>query len=324
MAVVDDDIRAALDWCLVPITGDVATERTTCGLRLVSEMATYWYRFGYAAEGRGWFARVLALAESVQSPEIADALHGVTVLQLQLGDTGPAIAGFERALEMARALGDRDREARELNSLGVAYRDSGELNEARRLIDQSIQIARDIGSRNREATALANLVILLMDAAQWRDALVAARNTVAASQQSGDAWAVACDECNLTMALLHAEGAEAAYTHLSAVAPRALALADLELNIGIVEIFASIFTELGQIQLSAQLVAVADRQRSAVGMPRSDPDQRLLEESLDRSRARSDPRWAVGCNEGQGLGIDEVVARALSLRVSSGAARPSD
>lgn len=317
MSLIESDVRAALNWSLGSTT-DHDDGRTGCGLQLVAAMTTYWYRFGYAAEGRGWFGRVLRLAETVETLEMANALHGVAVLQLQLGDISPAAEGLQRALDMVRRLGNRDAEARELNSLAVAHRERGDHAESRRLLEQSLRTAREIGNVRRESTALANLVMVLVDTADWEAALVASRQAVAASRALGDDWAAACDESNLAMALLRTEGADAAYAHLAAVAPRAVALEDNELSIAILELFAAIVAELGEDELAARLLAVSDRQRAVVGMPRSKPDQALLNRSLDASRARDDQGWLAAYEEGLRLDPTQAMAQAMSVRVTGG------
>ncbi|MDQ3094776.1 MAG: adenylate/guanylate cyclase domain-containing protein, partial [Actinomycetota bacterium] len=120
MDAVEEDIRAALDWCLRPAR-EASAERRECGYALLEPMNTYWYRCGYVAEGRGWHDRALRIVESDDSDDsvhFVDALHGLGVLASQQNDVTPAVHALERALDMARRLGDLDREARESNSLG--------------------------------------------------------------------------------------------------------------------------------------------------------------------------------------------------------------
>ena len=121
MEAVKDDIRAALDWTLSPevAPGD---PRRTCGFALLTHMDTYWYRFGYIAEGRGWHERAMRLIDSgspMDDPGIVDALHGHGLLAVQRNDPTTGAASLRRALEMARRISDLDREARESNSLGL-------------------------------------------------------------------------------------------------------------------------------------------------------------------------------------------------------------
>ena len=311
MSLIGEDVRAALEWCLQPPDG-TAPERASTGLRLVANLHMYWYRFGYAAEGRAWFERALAATQSLVSVDMINALHGLAILRLQQADVEPAMEGIRRALEMARGLGERDLESRELNSLALAHRTLAEMPEARRLLGESLSIAREIGNVRRESAALSNLVVFLIDEGDWAGALSAGREAIAASRRLGDAWAVSSDEVNLAAAVLRVDGAEAAYRHLASIAPDALASGDPELVTAVAEIFAVILAELGQPSLSARLVAAADVRRAVLGMPRSEPDVAFMDASFETSGARADPGWATGYAEGKDVSLDEVLAEALS------------
>jgi predicted ATPase/class 3 adenylate cyclase len=311
---VDDDVRSALDWCLV---AGAAAERIGCGLRLIAAMTHYWYRFGYAAEARGWFERALTVTDGTDSVDLVNTLHGTAILQLQLGDTTSATDRLTRALEMARRLGDRRLEARELNSLGVAHRDAGDVRGARRLANACVQLAREIGNARIESTALSNLVAVLVDARDWPAAVEAGHEAIAVSRALGDEWALVTDESNLTMVLLRADGPQAAYAQIADVAPRAVAMEDTELTIAVLEMLAIVLAELREAPLTAQLLAVADAQRSAASMPRTGPDQRILDESLQLGGVQDDPRWAQAYADGKDLTLEAAIDRALSLRAST-------
>jgi predicted ATPase len=311
---IAEDIRSALQWCLRPASEE-GHERISCGLDLVRQMTSYWYHLGYAAEGRGWLSRALEVAEAADSLETVDTLHGLALLQLQQGDVIPAANGFARALDLTRRLGDVSREARELNSLGVALRASGDTTEAQRLITRSVELSRTIGNKKRESTAVSNLALLLIDAQKWSEALRASRAAVALSATLDDAWGMVADEFNLTMPLLHVEGAGAAYAHLAGLTPRALSLEDAELTVEIVEMFALVLLELDHHELSARLLAAADRHRAEVQIPRTVPDQALLDRSFEL--ARTYPEWEPSYEEGRSLDVLNAISQALSLGVTS-------
>jgi len=314
----EEDIRAALAWCLRPAS-EVGEERMTCGFDILSAMTTYWHRFGYLAEGRSWLERGVAVAGSLVSGVVVDALHGLALMLVQQNEVDPAIRAFERALDMAQRLGDGDRESRESNSLGIAYREAGDLPEARRLIERSLVLAREVGSDVRAAAALANIVMLLVDAGEYGAALVAAEEAVAADVARGDRWGVAITEANVAMALLHTEGPRRSYEHLTAIAAEAVASADTELSITIVELFAMALSELGDATRAGHLVGAADARRQAVGMPRAAPDAEHLNRSLAHATTLLTPEeWDSTYAAGLRLTIDEAVAEALAARVPSG------
>ena len=134
MKAVEEDIRAALEWCLAS-TAAPAGERAECGYALLEPMNSYWYRFGYIAEGRGWHDRAMRLLASDDVPDsaqVVDALHGEGILAVQQLDLTAGSEALERALAMAHRLGDLDREARESNSLGIARREAGDVTRGAR------------------------------------------------------------------------------------------------------------------------------------------------------------------------------------------------
>ncbi|HEV8055744.1 MAG TPA: adenylate/guanylate cyclase domain-containing protein [Nocardioidaceae bacterium] len=316
--VAADDIRAALDWSLRPVA-DVGEEITECGYTLLMRMSTYWYRFGYVAEGRGWHERAVAVADRGDSCGILHALHGMGILMLQQNDFGPATEALERSLAMARRLGDRDLEARELNSLAIARRSAGDLVGSRALLEASAALAREINNAHRVSTALSNLAMTLCDVGDYAGAVRSGREAIAASTALGDPWAVAIDETNLALALLRAEGPERAYDALSGVAARAIALADADLSISIVELFAMVLAELGSAELAARLMGTADAQRTRSGLPRPAPDQVILDRSLDVAKAALPAEdWARAYGAGAAVSIDQAVAEGLALRVPHG------
>jgi predicted ATPase len=319
ISAVEEDIRAALDWCL---QADVpSSERRESGLAMLSAMSSYWYRFGYAAEGRGWTARGLAILESSEEPDSArfvDTLHGAAILGLQQSDLGPSTAALERALEMARRLRDVDREARECNSLGIARREAGDVDGARQLIERSIELARQTGNRMREATALSNMVPLCLDAGDYRAGMEAARRSVELDRELGDPWGIAIGESNLVSALLFAEGPEPAYRHLLEHAAPTVALADTELSIAVLESAAMVLAALGDAESAATLVGATQALRKSAGMPATEPDQRFLDRFIDPARD-SLPResWSRAYSAGTGLAIEDALAVALSHELAA-------
>lgn len=319
MEAVEEDIRAALDWCLAP-TATPTGERAQCGYALLEPMDSYWYRFGYIAEGRGWHdraMRLLASADVPDSPQVVDALHGQGVLALQQLDLPAGGLALERALEMAHRLGDLAREARESNSLGIARREGGDVPEARALIERSLAIARRIGDRHREATALSNLVHLHMDVGDHAAAVEAAHRAVAADEALGDPWGLAISRCNLVVALLHSEGPERAHEHLRAVAADAVALGDIDLSIDVIDAAAAIWAGLGDADRSATLLGAAERQRELAGLPRPAPDQRQLDRFVEPVRESVGDRvWADALARGAALTVEQAVTVATSARTA--------
>lgn len=315
MDEVGEDIRAALDWCLAkPKSG--WDERHDWGFALLARMNMYWYRFGYIAEGRGWHARALEVIEDsddVDAPGIVDALHGHGILAIQQGDLMVASEALERALQMASRIGDEAREARELNSLGIARREAGESEAARPLLEQSLAIARRIGNRDREATALTNIVHLHVDAGDYAKAVVCAREAIKVDESRGDPWGIAINKQNLTFALLNAEGPQAAFAELVDHAADAVALGDVELSIDVIDTCAAVWAAFGEAERAATLLGAADHQRDITGLPRSGPDQHHLDRFVQPIRRTLDiAHWDRAYAAGRGLTVDAALAEGVT------------
>lgn len=315
MQAVEEDIRAALDWCLAADV-DPSADRAQTGFALLEPMDTYWYRFGYIAEGRGWHERALRLLatdEVPDSPQVVDALHGQGVMAVQQMDLTTGTEVLERALAMAERLGDLDRQAREANSLGIARREAGDVQAARGLIERSLSLARLIRDPHREATALTNVVHVHMDLGEYHQAVAAARRAIAADSALGDPWGMAINRTNLVTALLHSEGPERAYEQLRAVAGDAEAQADIELSIDVIENAAAIWAGLGQPERAAVLLGAADAQREQAGIPRAVQNQQYLDPFIEPARAGlGTQRWDSAFQRGRAMELHDAFAEAVA------------
>ena len=234
-------------------------------------MDTYWYRFGYIAEGRGWHERAMRLIDSgspMDDPGIVDALHGMVCSRCSATTpppAPPACGGPSRwPAGSATSTGRRGSPT----AWDLALRAGGDDAAGRELILRSIDLARQIGNRQREATALSNVVLIHMDAEDYDRAVVAAKEATEVDRALNDPWGVAINQLNLASALLHAEGPGPARALVDEIAQDVLALDDVELSIDMVETIAAIAASAGDAELAASLLGAADAKREGVGMPR--------------------------------------------------------
>jgi predicted ATPase/class 3 adenylate cyclase len=330
MSALEDDLRAALDWALVPAPASSAEQRE-CGYRLLVALGTYWYRFGRVIEGRTWRDRAVPVldAETATSEPFVDALHNVAVMMVQRSEYGEGVRLLERALDSAQALHDLSRESRECNSLGIARRELGELAAARQLLGRSLELARALGDPGRETAALTNLSAVLVDSAEYAAAADLMREAIGIDRALGDPWGVAINEFNLATALLHVEGPEAAWRQLASTARGAVALEDVELSIEVLETASTVLVQLGDPVAGARLLGTADAQRERADLPRNPRDEDSIREALAPARAACGPdAWEASYQAGRGSSLLQAVEDALASRpvgvpVTAGrAARP--
>ena len=152
----------------------------------------------------------------------------------------------------------------------------------------------------------------MLDAGDYAAGVSAADEAIGADTALNDPWGVAVDNTNKALALLRAEGPEQARDHLVTVALDVIALEDIELSIGIVELFACTMAELGSATLAAELVGTADVQRDKAGMPRSIPDAEHLNRSILPVKSRTPAaEWASAYQRGTSRAIADEVEVAL-------------
>jgi predicted ATPase/class 3 adenylate cyclase len=310
LALEQDNLREAYDWCMAAKAANVPDGRTLA-LRLATALGWYWYTHGNAAEGR---SRIEAAIDDVSGldPEIrANALHAFGVLEQQQGGNERAIEAFEASLDVWRALEDQRGVARELNSLGVARWARGEPHRALPLLEESAEVARRAGDESRVAAAKSNLAILDLTIGDVDGSIAALEEALEIDTRAGDGWAVAVDQCNLATAYACADRTADAGRLLAAALPAAVALGDSDLLAAGLEAGAVLAGARGDDERAAVLLAGSDALRRTAGIPRTPLDQSLLdrrltsglaalgEEGRERARAR-----------GRTLTIDELLREA--------------
>ena len=122
----------------------------------------FWYACGYPEEGRRWLEQATQGVTSDEPEEIAVA-HGLAVILLQQGEATAAQQLLTRCLDYWRRQGNDQEMAKELNSLGVSYRNIGDWDRARELLDEGRSPAERSGDKNRLAAILSNRGIVEID-----------------------------------------------------------------------------------------------------------------------------------------------------------------
>jgi tetratricopeptide (TPR) repeat protein len=95
------------------------------------------------------------------------ALHKNTLL----GDVKKAIGYYEKALRIAKEIGDRINEGIWLGNLGNAYSDLGDMNKAVEYFEKAFRITKETGDRRSEGTLLNNLGATFEDENEYKEAL---------------------------------------------------------------------------------------------------------------------------------------------------------
>jgi tetratricopeptide (TPR) repeat protein len=223
-----------------------------------------------------------------------------------------ALSLLERSLAIWRDLGDRDQEARELNSLGITHHFLGDLDTARALLEDSAAISREIGSGFRLAAALTNLGQAESDAGNFDRATQVLQEALAVDRKQGDILGVAIDQQSLAGVSLRAGRAREARDQLSGMVDYVASCGDPELLASTLELAAAATADLGEGLRAARLTGAAEAVRQKTGIPIKQPE--LLERFLAPARARIAPEeWGDELAAGRALSQQQAAMLLVSL-----------
>ena len=148
------------------------------------------------------------LAELSAEAEISGYLLGsLGVLYGQIGSYKKSIVCSEKALRIARDIGDRQNEGALLGNFGLAYTHLGKVEKAIECFKQALVASRAIGNRRGEGNCLGNLGIAYSHLGAVEKAIAFYDQALAISREIGDRHGEGGHLGNLGLA----------YTHLGAV-----------------------------------------------------------------------------------------------------------
>jgi predicted ATPase/class 3 adenylate cyclase len=309
------NLRAALAWSLETAAADPGPadrERAATGLRLVQALAHFWYRHGYVTEGRRWLQRAIELTAEDGGAPLARAAHWLGVLLQQQGEPQAALPFLERSLAIWRDLGDRDQQARELNSLGITHHYLGDVDTARALLEDSAAVSREIGSDMRLAAALTNLGQAESAAGNFDRATQVLQEALALDRKHEDMLGVALDQQSLAGVSLRAGRAMEARDLISEMADYVVSCGDPELLATTLEMAAAATADLGEGLRAAHLTGAAEAVRQKTGIPVKQPE--LLERFLAPARSMIAPeKWDNELAAGRALSQPQAAMLLVSL-----------
>jgi predicted ATPase/DNA-binding SARP family transcriptional activator len=145
-----ENLRAAIGWAVA--TGEVELE-----IRLALALRWFWVIRGELSEGKRVFDGAVARSESGDPALHAQTLANGSVFPYRLGDFEEARAGWTKALEIFRQLGDTPEVGRCLSELGAVSVETDDLEDAAGRFEEAAEIFQAHGKEARLATAYANL-----------------------------------------------------------------------------------------------------------------------------------------------------------------------
>ena len=127
--------------------------------------------------------------------------NNLAAFEQRRGELALALAASDRALQSARALGDRSQEAAILSNRGFFLAASGDLDGSVAAQSEAAAIATTIGDTETEAQAYLNLGLLDRDRGELSKAMSELRKAVSAAHRAGAGWTEAHASAALALIL---------------------------------------------------------------------------------------------------------------------------
>ncbi len=305
-----DNLRAALTWSLgSSAAGPVCDgERVGTGLRLAQGLGQFWYIRSHAGEGLLWLQRAVDLAADDAGAPLAGVAHWLGLLQVQQRNFDAAVRLFERSLAIWRDLGERDQQARELNSLGGTHTRRGDLDAARSALSECVTLCREIGGDAIVGGALTNLGQTELYAGNLDLAAELLQEALAAHTKHEDSIGATVDLTSLAYVRLLTGHAREARRLLSGTRDYLASSGDSQASADALELAACIAAELGEGALAARLAGAASALRELVNMPVSPEEAEVIEGYLARVRASiAAEEWDAEMAAGRALSQEQAV-----------------
>jgi tetratricopeptide (TPR) repeat protein len=125
---------------------------------LFKRLGVIYFSMGQSIKAIEYYQKALEIARDIGDKRGEGAnLGNLGPAYAELGQINKAIEYFQQALEIARDIGDKRGEGVDLGNLGLAYNRLGQIDKAIEYFQKALVIARDIGNRSGEGNNLGNL-----------------------------------------------------------------------------------------------------------------------------------------------------------------------
>lgn len=309
-----DNFRAALTWAR-----DAGA--LTTGLRLATSLAALWHTHGHEREGARWLQELVALADpQVASGDADEALRAAHAgglgrqgaLLVYLGDFDHARTLLERCLVAAQALGDREREARTLNMLGVAAQMQEDYATAALRYDEGLTVARAADLPEVATILLNNLGDLAYYRGDYERAATCYHEHLALSERSGDRAGVAVGQQNMGRTRMRQGQLDDAARSLRLSLASAWSLRDPRRIAEGLEGLAALAGARQDAERAARLLGAADHLRETLGTPQPHPERTDVESAVASARAQAgDGVWTTAFASGRRQPVEQIISEEL-------------
>lgn len=212
------------------------------------------------------YQRALEIAGALEDKQAQSGiLNNLGLAQYETGNFDAATHNFEKALQRARLEGDRKREERALHNLGNLAWSQGRLADAEEQFGIALEICRELSDRAGEAETLSSLGITWEAQGQWDQATSAYRQALDALQEIGDHHGQAQVLTNLGNVAWLQERYEEAIHHYESGLTLAQSLGDAQLEGKLLGGLGDVYRSLGRFDAAEETLKLAIARKAAAG-----------------------------------------------------------
>ena len=301
------NLRAALVWLLEREDGARLA-------RLAGAIWPFWQEHAHYGEGRRWLAAALERGDAAPAADRLRVLTGAGTLAWYQADVADSRRMCERALSLAREIGDREAEAYQLGNLAVHASELGDRDLAMARYEASLAVAREAGSPSPMVLALHNLAIEDWERDEHATSMGRLEEALALAREHAMGWALPFVLAGMGSTALSLGDPTRAVAHYR----ESIALAQTRGNLGdvidAIEGMARVAASTEQAADAARIFGATAAMREALPYPRTPGEVDRFEAVADAMRealgvAGFDAAWA----EGRALSQEAAIATALAV-----------
>ena len=215
---------------------------------------------------------------------------------------------------MARAVGDREREAFALGVLGTAQVLVGDVASASRTLEDSLALHRRMGNPGRLSRALGNLAGVQELLGHYDRAEALTREAIDLLRDLGDMHEAAVQAQNLANLLALTERVEEALGLAATLVETIRRLASPNLTLAFANTCMNILLRRGQAADAAMLLGAEDAMRERLDLPNPHRDEELQEARELARDLISVPEWEAACRRGRAEDLEQLLAALMADR----------
>jgi tetratricopeptide (TPR) repeat protein len=268
-----------IEWLEMGVTASRRVANEQLEGLFLNELGGVYSDLGEQQEALAYYQQALPLYRAVgDRGGEATALNGIGGVYSRLGEQQEALAYYQQALPLYRAVGDREGEAATLNNIGLAYSRLGDQQEALAYYQQALPLYRAVGDRGGEAATLNNIGMVYSALGEQQQALAYFQQALALSQAVGDRGGEATALNNIGMVYSRLGEQQEALAYFQQALPLRRALGDRGGEAATCFTIGMAHQALGNLDEAIQYVARCVRLDEEIGDPNLQSDRAALAE----------------------------------------------